>query len=286
MVAAQIRSPSTISVTNVNEAPVIADSADTTLSIAENTAAGVNIGGTLSATDPDDGDTLEYSLGGDAAAAFDIDSTTGQLQTKAALDYERKTSYSVIITVSDGTLTDTISVTISVTDVDENRAPAFASESTTRSIAENTGSGVDIGDAVSATDADDDTLEYTLSGTDASSFGIGSTTGQLRTSAALDYERKTSYSVTITVSDGKRTDTIAVTINVTDVDENRAPVFTDGSSTSRSVAENTGSGVNIGSAVSANDPDNDTLEYSIGGTDASSFGINSTNGQLRTSATP
>ncbi len=273
----------TINVTNVNEAPVIADSTDTTLSIAENTAAGVNIGGTLSATDPDDGDTLEYTLGGTDASSFGIGSTTGQLRTSAALDYERKTSYSVIITVSDGTLTDTISVTISVTDVDENRAPAFASESTTRSIAENTGSGVDIGDAVSATDADDDTLEYTLSGTDAGSFSIGSTNGQLRTKDPLDYENKTSYSVTITVSDGTLTDTIAVTITIIDVDENRAPTFAS-ESTTRPIAENTGSGVNIGNAVSATDADNDTLEYSLGGTDNASFSIDSTTGQLRTSA--
>ena len=38
-----------------------------------------------------------------------------------------------------------------------------------------------------------------------------------------------------------------VTINVTDVSENRAPVFTDGSSTTRSIAENT-AGENIGTA--------------------------------------
>ncbi len=276
----------TISITDVNEAPVISDSADTTLSIAENTAAGVNIGGTLSATDPDDGDTLEYSLGGTDASSFSIDSTSGQLRTKTALDYEKKTSYSVTITVSDGRLTDTISVTIAVTDVDENRAPVFTDgESTTRSIAENTGSGVNIGSAVSATDADNDDLTHTLGGTDAGSFSINSTNGQLRTSAALDYESKTSYSVTINVSDGNGgTDTISVTINIIDVDENRAPVFTEGNSTTRSIAENTGSGVNIGSAVSATDADNDDLTHTLGGTDAGSFSISSTNGQLRTSA--
>ena len=54
------------------------------------------------------------------AAAFSIISTTGQLQTKAALDYETKASYSVTITVSDGNSgTDSITVTINVTDVDD-----------------------------------------------------------------------------------------------------------------------------------------------------------------------
>ena len=65
----------------------------------ENTPPGVNIG------DPhlghrrrrdgrrnDDiefGDTLTYSLGGTDAASFDIDPSTGQLITKAPLDFER-----------------------------------------------------------------------------------------------------------------------------------------------------------------------------------------------------
>ena len=229
---------------------------------------------------------LEYTLGGTDAASFDIGSTNGQLRTKAVLDYETKDSYSVMVSVSDGNGgTDSIAVTINVKDVHENTAPTFSSETATRSIDENTGAGVNIGDAVSATDADDDTLEYSLGGTDAASFDIGSTNGQLRTKAALDYETKDSYSVTVSVSDGNEgTDSIAVTINVNDVDENTAPSFSSDTAT-RSIAENTGAGVNIGDAVSATDPDtDDTLEYSLGGTDAASFDIGSTNGQLRTKA--
>ncbi len=278
----------TINVTNVNEAPVFTDGDSITLQVAENTAAGTNLGSVITATDLDANDTLTYGLGGTDAASFNIVSTSGQLQTKAALDYETKMSYTVTVTATDsGNATDTITVTINVTDVNENRAPAFANESTTRSIAENTGSGVNIGDAVSATDPDtDDTLEYSLGGADAASFDIGSTNGQLRTKAALDYETKDSYSVTVSVSDGNDgTDSITVTINVTDVHENSAPTFDDGENAERSIAENTGSGVNIGDAVSATDPDtDDTLEYSLGSTDAASFEIGSTNGQLRTKA--
>lgn len=50
------------------------------------------------------------------------------------------------------------------------------------------------------------------------------TSGQLRTSAALDYETKTTYSLTVNVSDGNGgSDSIAVTITVTDVDETVTP---------------------------------------------------------------
>ncbi len=96
--------------------------------VAENTSAGENIGGPVTATDPDSGDTLTYSLSGVGAASFAIDTATGQLKTLAALDYETKNSYSVIVSVHDGgdsdgnadtTVDDTIEVTINVTDEDE-----------------------------------------------------------------------------------------------------------------------------------------------------------------------
>ena len=78
---------------------------------------------------------------------------------------------------------------------------------TTRKVAENVVAGALFGDGmddgsgsdfdpdeldneepVEATDPNDDNLTYTLSGTDAASFGIGSGTGQLMTKAKLDYE--------------------------------------------------------------------------------------------------
>ena len=108
--------------------------------------------------------------------------------------------------------------------VTTNTAPTFTSGvSTTRTIAENTAAGIHIGRPVVATDADNDTLTYTLGGTNAAAFNIDATTGQLKTRAALDYETKRSYTVTVTVSDGSLTDTITVTINITDVAETPTP---------------------------------------------------------------
>ena len=273
-----------INVTNVNEAPVLSEGADAMRSVAETTAAGTNIGAAFIATDPDSGDTLTYSLHRGDRDAFQIDPNTGQVQTKAPLDYETKNTYdSLAVRVTDsGGLTDVILVTITVTDV--NEAPVFTEgASTRRIIAENTAANTNIGSVVAATDADKDTLTYTLSGTDAASFSIVSTTGQLQTNAALDDEIQTSYSVTLTVSDGSLTDSIDITITVTDVNE--APVFTEGVSTRRAIAENTASGENIGSVVAATDADTgDTLTYTLSGTDAASFSIVSTTGQLQTRA--
>ncbi|MDE2975259.1 MAG: cadherin domain-containing protein [Gemmatimonadota bacterium] len=293
----------TISVTDVNDAPVFTDGATATRAIAENTATDTNIGTAIAATDVDrPANTLTWTLGGTDAAAFGIVSTSGQLQTKAALNHETKDSYTVTVSVSDGTLSDSITVTITVTDV--NEAPVLTDGTTaTRAIAENTATDTNIGAVFAATDPDGDTLSYALGGTDAAAFRIVSTSGQLRTKAALDYETKTSYTVTVTVSDGTLSDSITVTITVTDVNE--APVFTEGDTATRAIAENTAVGTNIGAAVTATGAtgsvtekaavgtnigevvaatEANTLTYSLGGTDAASFDIVSTTGQLQTKA--
>ena len=273
----------------LNAAPVFRDGATTTRSIAENTLANQNVGKPVSATDAED-TTLIYALSGDPdAAAFDIDSTSGQLKTKAALDYETKNTYLVTITAGDSRQrASTIYVTITVDNV--NEAPAFASGTVPLDIPEGTAANTNIGSPVSATDPDDDdTLSYTLGGTDAASFTIDTNTGQLETEAALDYETTSTYTVTVTATDtGNLSDTVTVTITVTDVDEiatvNNAPIFTEGGSTMRAVAEHTPSGVAFDNPVFAIDPDGDTLSYTLGGTDAAAFRIVSSSGQLQTNA--
>ena len=147
------------------------------------------------------------------------------------LDYETKKSYMVTVTARDPEgLSSSVDVTIKVTDVDEaptimrapdaNVAPEFASATTSRTVAENTVAGQDIGTPVAASDANRDALTYALSGTDTASFDIDPDTGQLMTLAALDYETKDTYSVTVTASDsGGLSDSIDVTITVTNVDE-------------------------------------------------------------------
>ena len=108
-----------VTVTDVveNVAPEFA--ADTAYRrVAENTAAGENIGAPVAATDADEGDTLAYMLGGADADSFSIDASTGQLMTKAELDYETKASYTVEVTVTDAEgESDTITVTIIITDM-------------------------------------------------------------------------------------------------------------------------------------------------------------------------
>ena len=107
-----------------------------------------------------------------------------------------------------------------VTQVAVNAPPAFSSATETRTIAEDAAANTNIGDPVAATDPNGDTLTYTLGGTDAASFAIDGSTGQLSTSAALDFETKSAYSVVVRATDPDgESATIDVTINVTDVAE-------------------------------------------------------------------
>ena len=104
-----------------------------------------------------------------------------------------------------------------------NAPPEFATGGGDRSIAENTPAGVNVGAPISATDADGDVLTYSLGGTDADSFDIDSSTGQLITKVELNYEDTTSYTVTVTADDGREADNSSldqpVTIMVDDVNE-------------------------------------------------------------------
>ena len=101
-----------------------------------------------------------------------------------------------------------------------NNAPVFSVATLTRSAPESTEAGTNIGAAIlAATDADGDPLTYTMEGTDAASFAFDASTRQIKTLLALDVEVKASYSVTIKVSDGTDSDTVVVTITVTDVVE-------------------------------------------------------------------
>ena len=87
---------------------------------------------------------------------------------------------------------------------------------------------MNIGEAVGATDPDDDPLTYTLGGGDSRAFDIDASTGRLRTKAPFDYETKNTYALTVEVRDSKnpdgkpdrrRDDSIRVTINIGNVDE-------------------------------------------------------------------
>lgn len=123
---------------------------------------------------------------------------------------------------------------------------------------------------VGASDADGDSLSFSLSGADASEFTIDSD-GTISFVSAPDYETKASYAITVEVSDGSVTTSQDVTIEIIDLDEatpNSPPVFV-GLAATVEVNENQTSLL----TVEASDADGDLLSLSLQGADASSFEI-------------
>ena len=134
-------------------------------------------------------------------------------------------------------------------------------------MAENTAKGQNVGAPVEAEDPETDTITYTLEGTDASSFTIVLTSGQIKTNVDdLDYETKNSYSVTVRASDGTNEVTLDVTINVAGANE--TPTIA-GDLT----PEHPENSVAVIETYVATDEENNSIAWDVGGTDAGHFAI-------------
>ena len=146
---------------------------------------------------------------------------------------------------------------------------------------------------VAATDKDNlGTLSYSIvGGADAALLKIDAATGALAFVAAPDFETAASsdgdnvYEVIVQVSDGLLIDTQAISIEVTNVNDNPPSIISDGGgdTASLSTAENQSGVTN----VVAVDKDKDALTYSIaGGADETLFNIDPTTGLLTFKASP
>jgi|CXWL01.1.fsa_nt_gi hypothetical protein len=273
-----------VRVTNVNEAPTdLSLSANT---VAENAANGTVVG-TVTGTDPDAGDTKTYSCTDSAGGRFAINRSTGVITVAngALLNYEAASSHNVTVRVTDrGGLTYNETFTIHLTDVNE-AVPTITSNgggaTASVTISENTTAVT----TVTATDADTrQTLTYSISGgADAANFTINSATGALSFVSAPNYESPTDsggnnvYDVTVQVSDGnRRTDTQAIAVTVTNVNETP----TDLSLSGNTVAEQAATGTVVGT-ITGTDPDaGDTKSYSLTDTAGGRFAVNSSTGAI------
>ena len=239
-------SSATVSLTinPVNDAPVI-DIAST-ISVDENQTSVT----TVSVSDPDD-DDLTLSVGGTDANSFNL-SSDNILTFKEAPDYEAKNAYSISLSLTDGTETVTKSLTINITNVNDN-SPVITSDATFTAAENQTAIGT-----VTATDADGDTIVFSISGSELEVSAVGVVTF----ANAPDYETKSSYTATITATDGLYAVTQDITVNVTNVNDN-SPVIT--SDATFTAAENQTA---IGT-VTATDADGDDLTFTVSGSELS-----------------
>ncbi len=267
----------------MNSPPEFPDTETGERSVAENTASGESIGAPVAATDADN-DVLTYRLSGAGAASFDIEESSGQLKTKAALDFETQASYSLTVSVHDGkdakhnadaTTDATITVTITVTNVDEDGTVTLPSAQP------------QVGTELTAALTDPDggvsgvTWEWETSSDGATGWAvIEGATSDTYTPAAEDAGKR--LRATASYTDGHGPGKTAQAVSEDAV--NSAPEFPATETGARSVAENTAAGENVGGPVAATDAENDALTYTLGGPDAGSFDIEESSGQLKTKA--
>ncbi|MDE2803407.1 MAG: cadherin domain-containing protein, partial [Chloroflexota bacterium] len=262
----------TITLTDVNEEPVV--TGDASISVAENLNRAV---ATYTGTDPER-DTLTWSVDNND---FWI-SQRGQLHFATPPSYEDGTTHTVRITAEDPEgLQHSLSVTVTVTDVEEQGVVTIQPKR-----------GWD-GTRFEAELVDDDNVAGTPSwqwqrSSNRSNWGdISGATSSSYTADADDVNQylRAVASYEDDRGSGKEASTALDERIADSADQpaaNNEPEFADPTA-ERSVGQGTGAGRNIGAPVRATDPDNgDILTYSLSGSDADLFDIDPGTGQLKT----
>ena len=202
----------TINVSNVNEAPTAVNDTATT-----DEDQSVRIDVLANDTDPDtERAALTVSVGRQPLNG------TASVESDRTITYTPNANFagenSFTYSVSDGSLSDAGSVTVTVEAV--NDAPTFPSPTAARSVPEDAEADDNVGAPVTAMDVESALLTYSLSGADSGSFNIDSN-GQITVGMGVTFDAATkdTYTVTVTADDGSgeanATATVEVTITVT-----------------------------------------------------------------------
>ena len=267
-----------------NSPPVFAVGAIVARQVAENTPADANIGDPVMATDPDN-DVLTYSLSGTGSALFDIVDSSGQIKTSSPLDHESQPEFRMTVTATDpGGLAVSAEITITVTDIDTeapgkpdapsvtpNRDDPTEALDVSWPVPLNTGPEITgyvvqhrvegSGDGWTQVVIDGNSVETTISGL----------------VAETEYEAQVhavNAEGTGVWSESGLGSTLAT------VPVNAPPEFDEGPIAKRAVEENAPADTRIGDPVTATDPNNDELAYSLAGPDSGLFYVDPLSGQI------
>ena len=273
-----------------NQAPTFGDAAPESLSVAENTAIGTNIGSPVPASDPEN-DTLTFAVRPSTFDVFDITSS-GQLFIKdsADLDYEGTSVRGLWIWLrdskdpsgeADSEWDETHFVKIHVTNADEAGTVTLSSNSPEVEV------------ELDARLRDPDHVIHNLtwqwqtaeSNPSDAWADISGATSQSYTPAASDAGKYIRAKASYDDGEGTGKEAIGTAPVAVIVPDNRAPQFNEGATATRSVNENAVAGTRLGAAITALDPDMDALTYSLAaGSDSDKFVVDSGTGQLEVAA--
>ncbi len=209
-----VETPFTITITNVNEAPVITEGATTTLTTDEDTTGSL----TLNATDVDSA-TLTWSILTQGTKGSASASGTGPSKSVSYTPNANVNGAdSFVVQVSDGTLTDTITVNVTINVI--NDAPVITEGASASVTMSEDGNPIGFSLTLHATDVDSATLTWSIAGLATNGAASASGTGA---SIAVSYTPTANFngsdSFTVQVSDGTATDSILVNVTVSSVDD-------------------------------------------------------------------
>ncbi|MEI8570946.1 DUF4347 domain-containing protein [Methylomonas sp. LW13] len=273
----------TISLADVNEAPVIS-SASLTLNEGDTvTLSSANFG----VSDPDN-TSFTYTVSSVSGGYFQLSSAAGNSITQFTsadlsgglvqfVDDGNEVAPSFSMTVNDGALnSNTLAATIHYTAVNDN-TPVISSGSSA-SVNENSPINTVVYTATGS-DADGNPLTWSLSGADAALLNIDANSGAVTLNAFADYESKASYSFNVVASDGTLSSSQAVTLAVVNLNDNPVSAVSDNNATANSVAENAANGSVVGITALATDADTGaTISYSLTDNANGRFAIDSSTG--------
>ena len=266
----------TVTVTPINEAPDIttASTSATSLSQPENRTTRLY---TYRATDPESR-TVSWSMAGTDGRFFTIDEM-GQFSFKEESspnfeipsDAGRDNVYDVTVQASDGTLSGTLTVTVTVTDA--NEGPQVTSGGDTFIVQENSEWS---GASFTAADPEGDAVtRWNLGGRDGGDFSI-SEDGVMTFRNIPDYERPADsngdniYEVEVRPYDGRYYGSHDVTVTVTPINE--VPEITTTSTSATALRQPENRTLRL-YTYRATDPEGSTLTWSVAGTDRRFFTI-------------
>ncbi|XP_064636324.1 cadherin-related tumor suppressor-like [Lineus longissimus] len=228
---------------------------------------------------------LTYAIRRGNSSVFEIDSSTGEIKAKIALDREEISSYSLTIVAHDSgipRLSGTVTVSVYVNDVNDHD-PVFERSAYTGYIAENIPPSVSI-TAVQASDKDEGLnaqIRYHLLDSMGDRFTVNPASGLILTTASLDREHQDHYKLIVVASDSgstPRSSTASVTIYIEDKNDH-APEFEHRAYTGYIPDQTKPGDFVIGlTAVDQDIGPNCQIVYALSGGDSSKFTINRDNG--------
>ncbi len=244
----------------------------------------------MSATDPDD-DTLTYDLSSNVHGIFKI-SNDGQLQVESneSLDYESRPTYLVQVWVRDGkdadgnsdTVDDAmILLTVNLTNIEEPGYVWVSSDSP------------QVGVELWARVIDPDRLVnnevwqwQTVDAQNSETWSdISSATDYKYTPTSTDAGKYLRVMATYSDALGSGKEASVVASNPVTRPANEPPEFDEEGMRARQVPESSAPGTRVGAAVTATDPEGDTLTYSLAsGMDSDKFVVEPATGRLEVAA--